>query len=90
MQSLGTRLKYTEQYCMSNLNIIATHLGSSTVMPWHAYKPESQRVPQEYRQLSLRVEKKPLSSHDQLASGLSGGIDATAHVLRVNRRTYCI
>ena len=31
MQSLGTRLKYTEQYCM--FNIIATHLGSSTVMP---------------------------------------------------------
>ena len=46
MQSLGTRLKYTEQYCVSN--IIITHLGSSTVMPCHAYKPESQRVPQEY------------------------------------------
>ena len=51
----------------------------------HAYKPESQRVPQEYRQLSLRVEKKPLSSHDRqkLASGLSGRIDANVHALRV-------
>ena len=62
MQSLGTRLKYTEQYCMSNI-IIATHLDSSTVMP---YMHTSQRVkgwlPQEYRQLSL--EKKPLSSHN--------------------------
>ena len=50
-----------------------------------AYKLESQRVPQEYRQLSLRVEKKPLSSDDcqKLASGLSGGIDTTAHALRV-------
>ena len=56
-------------------NTIATHLGSSTVLnAMHAYncKPESPRVPQEYRQLSLRVEKKPLSSHDRqkLASGL--------------------
>ena len=51
----------------------------------HSYKPESQRVPQEYRQLSLKIEKKPLSSHDRqkLAGGLSGGIDATAHALRV-------
>ena len=51
----------------------------------HAYKPESQRVPQEYRKLSLRVEKKPLSFQDRqkLASGLSGGIDATVHALRV-------
>ena len=42
----------------------------------HAYKPESQRVPQEYRQLSLTTEK----NHDRqkLAGGLSGGIDATA------------
>ena len=31
MQSLGTRPKYTEQYCMSN--IIATHLIKSTVIP---------------------------------------------------------
>ena len=47
-------MKYTEQYCMSN--IIATHLVSSTVIPcMHAYKPGSQRVPQEYRQLSLRL-----------------------------------
>ena len=50
----------------------------------HAYKPESQWVPQEYRQLSLRVEN-PLSSHDRqkLTSGLSGGIDATTHALTV-------
>ena len=41
-------------------------------------------------QLSLRVEKKPLSSNDsqKLADGLSGGIDAIMHALRVNRRTY--
>ena len=79
MQSLGTRLKYTEQYCMSNLNIIATHLGSSTVMPcMHT----SQRVKEYHKnthgnwQLSLRVEKKPLSSHDRqkLASGLAEGL----------------
>ena len=51
----------------------------------HAYKPESRRVPQGYRQLSDRVEKKPLSSHDRqkLTSGLSGGTDATAHALGV-------
>ena len=48
----------------------------------HAYKPESQWVPQEYRQLSLSVEKKPLSSHDRQKL-TSGGIDATAHALRV-------
>ena len=74
--SLVTRLKYTEQYCMSN--IIATPLGSSTIMPcMHT----SERVKEEYRQLSLGVEKKPLSSHDcqNLASELSGGVDATAH-----------
>ena len=62
MQSLGTRLNYTEQYCMSN--IIATHLVSSTVIPcMHT----SQRVKEYHKnthgnwQLSLRVEKKPLS-----------------------------
>ena len=68
-------------------NIIATYLGSSTVM--HT----SQRIKGYHKnahgnwQLSLRVEKKTLSSHDhqKLASGLSGGIDATANVLRVNR-----
>ena len=56
----------------------------------NTYKPESQRITQEYRQLSLILEKKPLSSHDhqKLASGLSGGIDATTHALRVSRRTY--
>ena len=47
----------------------------------HAYKPESQRVPQEYRELSLRIEKKPRSS--KARCGLSGGIDATAHALRI-------
>ena len=81
MQSLATRLKkYTEQYCMSNT--VATHLGSSTVILC-MHTSQSQRVPQEYRQLSLRVEKKPLSSHNRqkLASGLSDGIDATAHAL---------
>ena len=46
MKSLGARLKYTEQYYMSK--VIATRLGPSTAMPcMHAYKPESQRVPQE-------------------------------------------
>ena len=80
MQSLSTRLKYTEQYCMSN--IIATHLVSSTVILYNntcIYKPESQRVPQEYRELSLRIEKKPRSSKVRWCHGLSGGIDATAH-----------
>ena len=90
---LGTRLKHTEQYCMSNR--IATHLGSNTVMPcMHT----SQRVKEYHKnthgnwQLSLRDEKKPLSSHDRqkLAIGLSGGTDTTAHALRVNRRTYRI
>ena len=74
-------------------NIIAIHLGSSTVMPcMHTSHAESQSVPQEYMQLSLRVEKKPLSSHgrQKLASGLSNGIDATVHALRVNRHTYHI
>ena len=78
MQSLGARLKYTEQYCMSN--IIATHLGPSTAaMPcMHT----SQKVKGYHKnthgnwQLSIhtiRVEKKPLSSHNRqkLASGLS-------------------
>ena len=48
----------------------------------HAYKPERHRVPQEYRQLSRLKLKK---SHDcqKLAGGLRGGIDATAHALRV-------
>ena len=49
-------------------------------------------------QLSLRVEKKPLSSHDgqKLASGLGeegSRIDAIVpkeHMLRVNRHTYHI
>ena len=59
-------------------------LGFKHCNAMHAYKPESQWVPQEYRQLSLRIES-PLSFHDpqKLASGLSGGIDATAHALRV-------
>ena len=74
---------------LSNSYCITTHLGSSTVMPcMHT----SQRVKEYHKnthgnwQLSLRVEKKPLSSHDRqkLASGLSGGIDATVHALRVD------
>ena len=88
MQSLGTRLKYTEQYCMSN--IIATHLGSSTAMPCMHTSLASQRVKGYHKNAhgnwqlnihtcTLRVEKKPLSSHDhqKLASGLSeeGGGD---------------
>ena len=74
MQSLGTRLKYTEQYCMSN--IITTHLVSSTVIPcMHT----SQRIKEEYRQLS-RLE---LKRSQKLAGGLRGGIDAIAHALRV-------
>ena len=85
--TLGTRLKHTEQYCMSNS--ITTHLGSSTIMPcMHT----SQRVKEYYKnthgnwQLSLRVEKKPLSSHDRqkLASGLSGGIDATWELIDIH------
>ena len=48
MQSLGTRLMYTEQCCISNIITIYDHLGSNTVMPcMYVYKPESQRVPQE-------------------------------------------
>ena len=70
-------------------------LGSSTVRPcMHT----SQRVKEYHKnthgnwQLSLRVEEKPLSSHDRrkLASGLSGGIDATAHALRVNRHIHTV
>ena len=53
-------------------------LGFKHCNSMHAYKPESQRLPQEYRQPSLRIEMKPRSS-----KGLSGGIDATAHALRV-------
>ena len=72
-------------------NTITTHLGSSTVLnAMHACKPESPRVPQEYRQLSLRVEKKPLSSHDRqkLASGLAEGQGLMHPRMRcVNRRT---
>ena len=49
----------------------------------HAYKPESQRVPQEYRQLSLKIELERGHDRQKLAGGLSGGIDATAHALRV-------
>ena len=68
-------------------NSIATHLpvGFKHFNAMHAYKPESQRVGN--WQLSLRVETKPLSSHDRqkLASGLSSGIDAITHALRVNR-----
>ena len=87
MQSLGTRL--------SNTACIATHLGSSTVMP---RMDTSQRVKGYHKdtqgnwQLSLKVETKPLSSNgrQKLASGLSGKIDATAHALRVNRHTYRI
>ena len=50
----------------------------------HAYKPESQRVPQEYRQLS-RLELKRSHDCQKLAGGrgLRGGIDAIAHALRV-------
>ena len=52
----------------------------------HAYKPESQRVPQEYRQLS-RLELKRSHDRQKLAGGLRGGIDATLnrawHALRV-------
>ena len=70
-------------------NSIVTHLpvGFKHFNAMHAYKPESQRVGN--WQPSLRVETKPLSSHDRqkLASGLSGGIDAIAHALRVNRYT---
>ena len=84
MQSLGARLKCTEQYCM--FNIIAIHLGSSTTMPCMHTSLASQRVKGYHKnahgnwQLSLhtgtlRVEKKPLSSHHhdrrKLANGLS-------------------
>ena len=48
----------------------------------HAYKPESQRVLQEYRQLS-RLELKRSHDCQKLAGGLRGGIDAIAHALRV-------
>ena len=48
----------------------------------HAYKPESQRVPQEYRQLS-RLELKRSHDCQKLAGGLRHGIDAIAHALRV-------
>ena len=54
-------------------------MGSSTVMPC---KPESQRVAQEYRQLS-RLELKRSHDRQKLAGGLRGGIDATGHALRV-------
>ena len=54
-------------------------LGFKHCNSMHAYKPESQRVPQEYRQLELK------RSHDRqkLAGGLSGRIDTTVHALRV-------
>ena len=84
MQNFGARLKYTEQYCMSDIkyNIAAScSLGSKH---WHT-SLASQRVKGYHknahgtRQLSIH-EKKPLSSHDcrKLASGLSeegGGSD---------------
>ena len=55
----------------------------------HAYKPESQRVPQEYRQLSrleLNLKKPRLLKASSL---VRGGIDATAHALRV-RGVYTV
>ena len=85
MQSLGVRLKYTEQSCMSNIILISqlSYLGPNTAMPcMHtslAIKLESERYHKNVHgnwQLSihtLRVETKPLSAHDcrKLASGLS-------------------
>ena len=47
---------HVQYYCNS--------LGFKHCNAVHAYKPESQRVPQEYRQLILRIEKKLPSSHD--------------------------
>ena len=78
MQSLGTRLKYTEQYYMSN--VIAIYLGSSTMRVYTSLA--SQRVKGYHKNAhgnwqlnihTLRIEKKLLSSHDRrkLASGLS-------------------
>ena len=32
MQNLGARLKYTEQYCMSNIIAASCHLGPSTAV----------------------------------------------------------
>ena len=50
----------------------------------HIYKPESQRVPQEYRKLSLsRLELKRSHDRQKLAGGLRGGIDATGYALKV-------
>ena len=48
----------------------------------HAHKPENQRVPQEYRQLS-HLELKRSHNRQKFAGGLRGGIDATGHALRV-------
>ena len=78
MQNLGTRLKYTEQYCMSNIVTASCSLGSK-----HQHTSlASQRVKGYHKNAhgnwqlnihTLRVEKKPLSSHDRqkLTSGLS-------------------
>ena len=84
MQSLGTlRLRST----LSNIAcpiIYRNSLGFKHCNSMHAYKPESQRVPQEYRQLSLsRLELKRSHDRQKLAGGLRGGIDATGHALKV-------
>ena len=57
-------------------------LGFKHCNSMHAYKPESQMVPQEYRQLSSGLELKRSHDCQKLVGGLRGGIDATAHALR--------
>ena len=46
MQNLGARLKYTEQYCMSNIIAAICSLGSKHCNAMHAYNSSlaSQRV----------------------------------------------
>ena len=81
IQSLGMRLKYTEKKLILHVQYyrILNSLGFKHCNSMHAYKPESQRVPQEYRQLS-RLELKRSHDRQKLAGGLRGGIDATGHM----------
>ena len=92
MQSFGTRLKYTEQ--LLHVQYYRNSLGFKLVWFKHCDAMHTSQRVQAYHknthgnwQLSLRVEKKPLSSHDHQKLA-SSGIDATAHPLRVNRLSY--